>query len=628
MAEPLHALTIAEAGRLLRAREVSSVELVEASARRATALDHLGVYVSRFDAEALAAARHADRELAAGHDRGPLHGIPLGVKDIIATAEGPTSANSQAFGATWGRGQYAPAVFAATWGREQDAPVVARLRGAGKNAPAGAPLACDAPWGGGNDALVVARLRAAGAVITGKTTTMEFAYGPPDPAKPFPLPRNPWDADTWPGGSSSGSGAGVAAGLFPGALGTDTAGSIRLPAAACGVTGLMATFGRVPVAGCVPLAYSLDRVGPLARTAHDCGLLLSAIAGPAPTDPTSLATPAANRLAEAGWSLGRARIGADGARSLAGLRIGVDPLAHVSAQRDSALDPALEAALATLEGLGAELVEVELPLYAELAAVVLATLSAEAFAYHLPRLRERWDDFGAQTRVMLAAGGLVSAADYVQAQRVRRHALRELAALFTQVDLIATPTAARAAPRYEGAQPPPLKRIFDGPCTHYWNPFGNPVMASPIGFNAEALPLSIQLAAPPFAEPLLIAVGDAYQRVTDWHTRLAPAAPPPTSQARSASASPATQVAPPAQAATPADAAAPADQAGRDADRNAFAADSLRRAGLSLSDDELEQAAAFHPREQIAALHDLNAVRDEPPALGFDPAQPLTAWPA
>jgi aspartyl-tRNA(Asn)/glutamyl-tRNA(Gln) amidotransferase subunit A len=238
--------TLSEAARALRERKVSSVELVTAALARADALDELlGVYLHRLDDYALSRARQADGELAAGRDRGPLHGLPIGVKDILAMAEGPTTANS---------------------------------------------LILDPAWGQHRDAVVVERLKEAGAVITGKVTTMEFAVGLHDQTKPHPRPRNPWDPERFPGGSSSGTAAGVASGMFLAGIGTDTGGSIRTPAAYCGVSGLMPTFGRVPSAGCVPLGYSLDRIGPLARSARDCGAFLVAIAGPDARDPYTTPT--------------------------------------------------------------------------------------------------------------------------------------------------------------------------------------------------------------------------------------------------------------------------------------------------------------------------------------------------
>jgi aspartyl-tRNA(Asn)/glutamyl-tRNA(Gln) amidotransferase subunit A len=462
-------VTIAEAGRALRDGRTTSAELTAAVLARADAVDErLGVFVSRFAEQATAAAEAADRELAAGHDRGPLHGIPLGIKDIISTSEGPTTAGS---------------------------------------------LVLDPAWGAGRDATAVARLREAGAVIVGKTSTMEFAFGPPDPDKPFPLPRNPWDLDTWPGGSSSGTGSGVAAGCFLGGLGTDTGGSIRLPAAFCGVTGLMPTFGLVAGAGVAPLGYSLDRVGPLAHTAEDCALLLAAIAGHDETDPFSTARPPVDFLGKAGGSLD-------------GLRVGVARAAFDGAPGRFPPDPALEgvfdAALDVLVAQGAELTEIALPLYDEMIAVDLVTLGAECFAYHHPDLIDRWEDFGAHTRVMIAAGALLSGGDYVQAQRVRRVGQRAMAEQFEAVDAIATPTALCGALAYDGDQPPPLDQIFGSPCTHYWNPFGTPALALPMGYTAAGLPLSLHLAGRPFDEATLIAAGVAFQSATAWHADLPP----------------------------------------------------------------------------------------------------------
>ncbi|MCA9847480.1 MAG: amidase, partial [Dehalococcoidia bacterium] len=223
-------LTITEAGEAIRAGKLTSLELTEACLERADYLDgRLGVFITRMTDTALAAAKQADADFAAGVDRGPLQGIPIGVKDIIATKDAPTTAQS---------------------------------------------MVLDPAWGEGQDAPVVARLREAGAVIVGKTSTMEFAIGMPDASKPFPVPRNPWNPETWPGGSSSGSGAGVAAGLFLGALGTDTGGSVRIPAAFCGITGMKQTHGLVPKAGCAPLGYSLDHIGPMTRSARDAAAML------------------------------------------------------------------------------------------------------------------------------------------------------------------------------------------------------------------------------------------------------------------------------------------------------------------------------------------------------------------
>ncbi|MBO2457546.1 amidase [Actinomadura sp. LCR2-06] len=453
-------LTIADAGAALRAGETTSVDLVRAALAVADARDAaLGVHLARFDDAALAAAARADAELAAGADRGPLHGIPMGIKDLIAAAEGETTAQSL--------------VLDREWGRERDAPAVARLR-------------------------------AAGAVITGKTTTMEFGIGAPDPAKPFPVPRNPWSTAHYPGGSSSGSAAGVAAGMFLGGLGTDSAGSVRYPAALCGVTGLKPTFGRVPKNGCVPLGPSYDHVGPLARTAEDCAAILTAVAGHDARDTASSDRPAGDyRGALTG--------------SLAGLRIGVDPLLGKARERAGELDSVLVKAVAELRAAGASAVPIRLPYYRELTTVTRLGMAAEAFAYHRNDLRRRWSDYGAGTRLALAKGALLSAADFVQLQRVRRAGQRALAELFTEVDLIVTPTASCGAPRIEHLG---TDDMADAALTAYWNAVGNPVLSVPIGFTRDGLPLGMQIAGRPFEEAAVLAAGHAYQQRTGWHRRV------------------------------------------------------------------------------------------------------------
>ena len=462
-------LTCAEAGAALRAGEVSSVELTREALRRADVLDAaLGVYLARFDEAALAQAARADADFARGVDRGPLQGVPVGVKDNFATAEGPTTAQS---------------------------------------------LVLDPAWGAGRDSVVVERLRAAGAVITGKLTLQELAVGLPDHAKPFPVPSNPWDTGRWAGGSSSGSAVAVAAGLVAAAIGSDTGGSIRAPAAYCGVSGLMPTYGRVPTAGCVPVSASLDRAGPLAATARDCATVLTAIAGPDPRDPACAPDP----LPDLAGAL-------DG--TLAGLRIGVERVQPFGPDDDPAARDLLDAAVAVLADLGAEVVEVRLPYFAETATAAGVTAYAEAFAQYRDELRERWDDLFVASRTLLAVGALISAPDYVQAQRVRRAAQRALDVVFAGVDLVVMPTSTRPAPTHaemrDGAFDfPALLRAMHTP---YWNATGHPVLAIPMGFTAGGLPMGLQIAGRPFDEATVLRAGDAYQRRTDWHGRVPPAA--------------------------------------------------------------------------------------------------------
>jgi aspartyl-tRNA(Asn)/glutamyl-tRNA(Gln) amidotransferase subunit A len=451
-------LTVEEAAAALRSGGLSSVELTTAVLEKADRYDGwVHSFLTRFDESALQRAKQADAELASGTDLGALHGIPIGVKDILAAHEGPTTAQS---------------------------------------------LVLDPAWGEGKDAPVVERLREAGAVIVGKTTTMEFAVGLPETTKPFPVPVNPWHPERWPGGSSSGTGSGVASGFFLAGIGSDTGGSIRIPAAFCGVTGLMPTFGRVPKSGCVPLGFSLDHVGPLARSAWDCGAVLSAIAGHHATDPDSSDRPVPDYLA-----------GIDS--DISSLRVGVVREHHLEGARPEVV-AAFETAIAALADLGVKISEVAIPLYHEVLAATIVTLSAEACAYHQTDLAARWEDYTVAGRRMVAVGALVSGSEYVQAQRVRRVGQRKLAGLLGQVDIVATPTASMIAPPLDAVLGPELETRLHTP---YWDAVGNPVLAVPIGF-VEGMPVSLQLATAPFAEDVLLRVGRAYQQYTNWHRRL------------------------------------------------------------------------------------------------------------
>jgi aspartyl-tRNA(Asn)/glutamyl-tRNA(Gln) amidotransferase subunit A len=452
------ALTITEAARALRAGEVTAAGLLRQVSDQADKLDpQLGVFITRFAEESMAAAEQADRELVAGIDRGPLHGIPLGIKDILATKGWTTTAQS---------------------------------------------LVHDPAWWQGQDAPVVARLRKVGAIIAGKTTTMEYAIGLPDPDKPFPVPRNPWDTATWTGGSSSGTGAGVAAGLFLGGLGTDTGGSIRIPAAYCGITGLKPTYGLVPRAGCLPLGFSLDHIGPMARSAADCALMLSVMADHDPRDPaTRRGTPGGYADALTG--------------DLSGLRIGVERAIPATAPWcDPAVLPALDAAAGELAAAGAEIVEVEIPVYRALADADLVIMAGEAFSFHRAAMTTRWADYGRYTRTFIAQGGLLTAADYVTAQRARRAACAALDEVLAPLDAIITPTTATGAPAFDGLD---MGSLMSSIFTGAFNSTGLPVLALPAGFTATGMPLSVQVIGHPLAEATLLAIGDALQRATTYH---------------------------------------------------------------------------------------------------------------
>ncbi|MFI9505655.1 amidase [Nocardia sp. NPDC052566] len=465
--------SIVDIANALRAGRTTSVALVESAIALADRHDaELGVYLARFDEAALRAARRADDERARGGDLGALHGVPIAVKDTIAVADGDTTAQS---------------------------------------------LVHDRSWAAGRDAPVVARLKAAGAVIVGKTTAMEFACGVPDFGKPLPIPRNPWDPSRWAGGSSSGTASGIAAGFFPAGLGSDTAGSIRMPAAFCGVTGLMPTFGRVPKSGCVPLGYSLDRIGPMARTARDCAMILTVIAGAHSSDPDTVH---ADRSGAGFMAPERAEL------DLTGLRVGVARQDHFPAGSDPGLSGVFDRATAVLTTCGADLEDVTLPYLRETSTATMVCAVSEGLAYHRSELSARWDDYFVAARGLLARGALVSGADYVQAQRIRRVAQIAIAGVFDRFDVIVGPTAGVVAPGFDelvdDAGHQDDAGVFGMINTPYWNGLGTPVLAVPMGFGATGLPLSLQIAGPAFGEAAILRVGEAYQQRTPWHRQVPP----------------------------------------------------------------------------------------------------------
>jgi aspartyl-tRNA(Asn)/glutamyl-tRNA(Gln) amidotransferase subunit A len=457
--------TIRRAGEALRSGAVTSEQLTAEALAASDRLDsELGTYLARFDEQALTTARRADEELAAGRDRGPLHGIPLGIKDIIATDEGPTTAQS---------------------------------------------LVQDPAWGDQGDAVVITRLREAGAVLTGKTTTMEYAIGRPDFDKPFPIPRNPWNTDRWTGGSSSGTANGVASGQFLGGLGTDTGGSVRLPAAYCGITGHKQTFGLVPKSGCVPLGLSYDHIGPMARSAWDCAAMLSVMAGAHPSDRTTVAREPVDYVAALETDIGATRVGVISNSSIA----------------DSASETMLavfDDAVGVLAAQAGGVEDLEVPFYDEMAEGTFLALQAEAFAWHRQQLRDRWSDYGRPTRLTIAQGALVSAGDLVQIERVRHVARRALLARMADqgVDVLVSPTTGYAATPFSGAD----RRAVAMSAIHTpaWNSAGFPALSVPMGFDEDGLPCGLQIIGRPFADDLVLALGHRYQQHTDWHERQPP----------------------------------------------------------------------------------------------------------
>ncbi|RJQ12365.1 MAG: amidase [Dehalococcoidia bacterium] len=452
--------TIAEAAAALRSGQVTSTQLTLGALDRIRRLnDSVGAFITVTDDLAMAMAQRADVDFAAGIDRGPLQGIPFAIKDLLATKDAPTTANS---------------------------------------------LVLDRKWGEGYDAIASARIRSVGAVLLGKLVLSEFALGPPDPEKGFPIPRNPWDLDRTAGGSSSGTGIAVSTGMILGGLGTDTGGSVRIPAANNSHTGLKVTYGRVPKWGCAPLGYTLDSIGPMARTALDCALILNVIAGHDASDPTAATAPVDDYAA-----------GIDA--GVRGLRVGVPTeYFYDHPMLDPEVKAAAIAAVDVLRDLGADVREVNLPHAALAKEANTMIMITEAFAYHrLDMASPKWRHYGAQTRMMIGRGALYTAADYVQAQRFRSWFCRKSAEVMADVDVLVTPTMAEPPGPLFGVDP--AKRLLQPSFTGVFNLTGYPALALPAGFSSGGLPLSVQFVGAPFAEATILRAGHAFQQETPWH---------------------------------------------------------------------------------------------------------------
>jgi aspartyl-tRNA(Asn)/glutamyl-tRNA(Gln) amidotransferase subunit A len=448
----LHWLTAAEAARAIATREISPVELTAALLERIERLDpKLDVFI-RLDADAaMAAAKAAEAELAAGHLRGPLHGVPVGIKDIIDVAGLPTTCHSKV--------------------------LIDNVATA--------------------DAVCVSRLRGAGAIVLGKLSTHEFAIGGPSFDLPWPPARNPWNTDHHPGGSSSGSGAGVAAGLFAMALGSDTGGSVRNPASACGIVGLKPTYGLVSRRGVFPLSFTLDHVGPLTRTVEDNALMLEVIAGHDPLDPGSAAAPA-----------GHYRSGLE--KGMRGLRIGFIRHFHeINLPANSEVAAGLEEVARTLRQLGAEIRDIRLPTLGEFGAVNRVILQSEAWAIHGPWLRERPSDYGQLARQRLMAGAFFSAGDYVEAARRRREMIAAVEDALRDVDILLCASAMDPPCRID--KPDEVDRTYPRQARTPFNVTGHPALAMMSGLSTSGLPLSVQFVGRYFGEAILFQVARAWE---------------------------------------------------------------------------------------------------------------------
>jgi aspartyl-tRNA(Asn)/glutamyl-tRNA(Gln) amidotransferase subunit A len=458
-----HWLSATEIARAFAAKTLSPVELVTALLARIAALDpKLNAFI-RLDAEgAMQAAVQAEAEIAAGRHRGPLHGIPVGLKDIIDVTGLPTTAHSKIL-------------------LENIA---------------------------GTDATVTRKLRQAGAVIMGKLSTHEFAIGGPSFDLPFPPARNPWNREHHPGGSSSGSGAGVAAGLFPLALGTDTGGSVRNPASACGIVGLKPTYGLVSRHGVFPLSYTLDHVGPLTRTVADNALLLDAIAGRHPADPGSIPTNA--------HSFGQLLD-----RGVRDLRIGFVRHFH---EHDLSAHPevatALEDAARVLQAEGARVHTVTLPTLTEFAGINRVILCGEAWSIHARWLRERPGDYGKLARRRLLPGAFMTAGDYVGAQRRRAEVIAEVEDRLRDYDVLMCASSMDPSSRMD--DPDETARTYPRQARTPFNVTGHPALAMMSGLCRSGLPVSVQFAGRYFDDATVLRVAAAYERETEWHKKKPP----------------------------------------------------------------------------------------------------------
>jgi amidase len=467
-AQPLHYLTLADIGRRIASREVSPVDLTERMLDRIGRIDPvLKSYATVMSEEARETARAAERDIAAGKYRGPLHGVPIAVKDLCYTK------GVRTMGGTKVRETFVPDV----------------------------------------DATVVSRLRDAGAVLLGKLNLSEGATAGYNPARDVPL--NPWNPDRWPGMSSSGSGVATAAGLCYAAIGTDTGGSIRNPASANGVVGLKPTYGRVSRFGVMAMADSLDHVGPMARSVADVAIMLDAIAGRDPKDPTSLEAPAPQAFKDLTEDLRGIRIGLDRDYALKGI--------------DSGQAAAIDKALRVLSGLGAAIVDVRMPDLSGVIEIWSAICGSEIAAAHAATYPSRASEYGPYMREFLATGAGVTPQQLTAARERREAFTGKFTALLESVDAIAGPSGGDPAwpithaiqvgslPEYHKAWSAASPRSAE--FTMPMDLAGVPAICLPCGFSSDGLPYSIQFTGRRLAEATLCRIAYAYEQATAWHTR-------------------------------------------------------------------------------------------------------------
>ena len=456
---PLHFRTITEIAAAIASKQLSPVDVTTAMLERIAQLDgQLMSYATVMADHAMASAQKAEREINAGTYRGPLHGIPIAVKDLCFTKGVHT------MGAAKVMADHVPTF----------------------------------------DSTVIAKLADAGAVLLGKLNLTEGAMGGYNPE--FDIPKNPWNSERWTGSSSSGSGVATAAGLCFGSLGSDTGGSIRFPAASCGIVGIKPTWGRVSRYGVLALAESMDHVGPMTRRVTDAGIMLEAIAGFDPNDPTSLPNPVPNML--------------EGIRrDLQGVRIGFDEN-YATKDIDTELAEAVRVGVEVLADQGATIVEVQLPDVDEYVLAWPTLCSAEAVLAHAATYPSQRNAYGPWFRGWLDMGAKVTGADYAKANNLRAACTGHLRRVFEKVDVLVCPSM--SAPPHR-VSPKMLYGAYDARDPKFQRftvPFdynGAPTLSVPCGLNSEGLPLSIQFVGKHLTEPLLCRVGHAYESATQWH---------------------------------------------------------------------------------------------------------------
>lgn len=460
----LHYKPIAELASMLRGKDISPVELTQAYLDRIASLNEsLGAYITVMGDSAMAQARQAESEIQAGNYKGPMHGMPIAIKDIIYTKGVLTSAGSKV-------------------------------------------LADHIP---DKNSTIVDALNDAGAVLLGKLNLSEFAIGGTID-HPFGTPRNPWNTEHTAGGSSSGSGIAVAAGLCAGALGSDTGGSIRGPASFCGIAGIRPTYGRVTRYGVVPMCWSLDTVGPMTRTVEDCALMLQAIAGHDPLDSTTSVLPVPDYIDGMG----------DGIR---GLRIGLPKDMFDYEGLDSEVRDSVMRAIGVMEELGATAEEISLPTSARSGAIFIAIADVEAANFHKDWLRNRGDDYDWSTRTRLESASLTPASAYLTAKRARSLVKQEMQDALEKFDVIIFPTGPVPAPKIAESTGKPggyYQGRLDLGRRRYTSPAplaGMPSISVPTGFSESRLPMGMQIIGKPFAEATLFRAGHAYERASEWY---------------------------------------------------------------------------------------------------------------